>query len=114
MMHIGSSQSLHQVTFLINLHADLLLLNQEPGPLSIEAESSSHFEMRVLSRAVGQLPIRITAQVVETNIRDAVEKPLNVKVSNVGLHCAGQVYTMQCSATYFNLSFSLPYFGSGP
>ena len=77
LLHI---HSFHQVTLSIHLDAGLSLLNRRPGPLSIQAESSNHFEMRILSRAIGQLPIRITAQVVGTNMKDAVEKPLNVKV----------------------------------
>ena len=72
-----------QVTISIDLHGDLSLLDRAPAPLPIEAESSNHFEMRILSRAIGQLPIRITAQVVGMNLKDAVEKPLNVQVYNV-------------------------------
>ena len=93
-----------QVTLTIDLHDDLSLLGREPGPLPVQADSSNSFTLRILPRAIGRLPIRITATIPGANMVDAVEKLLFVKV---GVICLPRMLC-DCVQQYLHSHLPLP------
>ena len=52
-----------------------------PGLVTVRNQSSTHFNLKLLTRGIGRLRIRIRAEVRGKKYSDTVEKNLFVKVS---------------------------------
>ena len=69
-----------QAKVTVTVHEDLSILGTVPGLVTVRNQSSTHFNLKLLTRGIGRLRIRIKAVVRGKKYSDTVEKNLFVKV----------------------------------